>query len=179
MYEEMNQLAAGAEPGAGGLLYLPYLMGERSPRWNPNAKGAFVGLTIRHTKADMIRSALEGITFNLRVILDAFRSQGADIGAMRVIGGGAQGALWNQILADNYQMPVQRLAVLEEATSMGAAVIGGVAIGLYPDFSMAENMNPAVSTIEPDPAASGRYDELYPLFEEAYQVLEPLFDKLK
>lgn len=178
IYEEMNQLAAGSEPGAKGLLYLPYLMGERSPRWNPNAKGAFVGLTIRHTKGDMIRAALEGITLNLRIILDAFRGQGADISAMRVIGGGAQSVLWNQMMADIYHLPVQRLAILEEATSMGAAVVGGVGVGLYPDFSIANRMNQMVNEIKPNRETVARYDEVYPLFEEAYQRLEPLFERL-
>ena len=110
-------------------------MGERSPRWNPHARGAFIGLTIRHTRAHMYRAVLEGVTMNLRIILDAFRAQGTEIDAMRVIGGGASGRVWNQIMADIYGLPVQRLAILEEATSMGAALVGGVGVGLYPDFS--------------------------------------------
>ncbi|MBN1565934.1 MAG: xylulokinase [Anaerolineae bacterium] len=177
-YELMNLQADQSPPGANGLLYLPYLMGERSPRWNPKARGAFIGLTIRHTRADMLRAVLEGITFNLRVIRDAFTAQGAQIDAMRLIGGGARGRLWNQIMADIYGIPVRRLAILEEATSMGAALAGGVGVGLYPDFDLIEQMNRVDLEIEPNPAAVAVYDTLYPVFEAAYQALVPVYDLL-
>jgi len=177
-YELMNLEAERVPPGAGQLLFLPYLMGERSPWWNPRARGAFVGLTIRHTRAELIRAVLEGITLNLRLILDTLRSQQAAIQAMRVIGGGGASRLWNQLMADIYGLPVQRLAVLEEATSMGAALVGGVAVGLYPGFEMAEQMNPVVHTLQPDPEARACYEQLYPLFQAAYQALEPIFAEL-
>lgn len=178
-YDLMNRMASDIPPGANGLIYLPYLMGERSPRWNPDARGAFIGLTIRHTRADMIRASLEGVSLNLNVILDALRRQGATMDSMRLIGGGAQGQLWNQILADIYGLPIQRLAILEEATSMGAAVIGGVGVGLYPDFSIAKQMNEIVGQTAPGKEASAAYEELKPIFEDAYQVLVPIFDQLK
>ncbi|MEM7119554.1 MAG: FGGY-family carbohydrate kinase, partial [Chloroflexota bacterium] len=177
-YELMNKLASQSPAGANGLIYLPYLMGERSPHWNPNARGGYVGLTIRHSRADMIRATLEGITFNLRIILDAFQKQGAGIEAMRVIGGGARGLFWNQVMADIYEMPVQRLAILEEATSMGAALTGGIGVGLYPDFSMAEQMNGIVSEVMPETAVLPTYRQLYPLFEATYIALEPIFEEL-
>jgi xylulokinase len=177
-YALMDLEAEDSPPGANGLLYLPYLMGERSPHWNPKARGAFVGLTIRHTRADMVRAVLEGVTMNLRIILDAFRAQGAEIEAMRVIGGGARGRFWNQIMADLYGMPVQRLAILGEATSMGAALAGGVAVGLYPDFQMALAMNPVAEVIEPNPAAGRVYEDLYPIFRESYEALVPVYDHL-
>ena len=174
----MNAQAEISPVGANGLIFLPYLMGERSPRWNPQAKGAFIGLTIRHTRADMIRAVLEGITMNLRVILDAFRAQGTQIDAIRLIGGGARGRLWNRILADVYGLPVHRLATLEEATSMGAAVTGGVGVGLFPDFSIAASMNDVVDVIEPDAAAHAVYEQRYPIFEAAYGALEPVYEML-
>ncbi len=177
-YELMNLGAEQSPIGANGLLFLPYLMGERSPRWNTRARGAFIGLTIRHTRADMIRAVLEGVTMNLRVILDAFRAQGTQIGVMRVIGGGARGRFWNQIMANLYGMPVHRLALLEEATSLGAALAGGVGVGLYSDFSMIERMNPVVEVIEPNPAAQAAYERIYPVFEAAYRALLPVYDQL-
>lgn len=177
-YELMNLEAGNSPVGANGLVFLPYLMGERSPRWNPKARGAFLGLTIRHTRSDMIRAVLEGVTMNLRVILDAFRSQGAEIQAMRLIGGGARGRFWNQIMADVYGMPVHRLAILEEATSMGAALTGGVGVGLYPDFSMIEGMNEIAEVVNPDPTAQAAYERMYPIFEAAYQALVPVFDMM-
>jgi len=177
-YELMNTTAGQSPPGANGLLFLPYLLGERSPRWNPRARGAYIGLTVRHTHADMVRAVLEGVTMNLRVILEAFRSQGAQIDAMRVIGGGARGRFWNQIMADMYGVPVQRLAILEEATSMGAALAGGIGVGLYTDFAMSETMNAIAQEIHPDPAAQAAYTRLYPVFEAAYQHLVPVYDML-
>lgn len=177
-YEIINLNAEKSPVGANGLIYLPYLMGERSPRWNPRARGAFIGLTIRHTRADMVRAVLEGVTMNLRVILDAFTKQGAKIEAMRVIGGGARGRFWNRIMADIYGMPVQRLAILEEATSMGAAVAGGVGVGLYKDFSISEQMNQIAEVVQPDPAAQKAYEKVYPIFEACYKQLLPVYDML-
>lgn len=177
-YELMNIQAERSPIGAKGLLFLPYLMGERSPRWNTKARGAFIGLTIRHDHADMLRAVLEGVTYNLRVILDAFRNQGTQIDAMRVIGGGARGRFWNQIMANMYGMPVHRLAILEEATSMGAALAGGVGVGLYPDFNMIEQMNQIAETIQPDAEATATYEKLYPIFEASYHALVPIYDML-
>ena len=177
-YELMNLAAEKSPVGANGLIFLPYLMGERSPRWNTRARGAFIGLTIRHTRADMIRAVLEGVTLNLRVILDAFRAQGTAISAMRLIGGGARGRFWNQMMANIYGMPVHRLAILEEATSMGAALAGGVGVGLYGDFSMIETMNPVAEVIEPQPRVQAAYDRIYPVFEAAYQALVPVYDQI-
>jgi xylulokinase len=126
----------------------------------------------------MLRAVLEGVTMNLRIILDAFRAQGAAIEAMRVIGGGARTRFWNQIMADLYGVPVQRLALLEEATSMGAALAGGVAVGLYPDFEMALQMNPVVEEIEPNADAQCVYEALYPIFRDSYAALVPVYDRL-
>jgi xylulokinase len=171
-YEVMNQEVLQSPPGARGLLYLPYLMGERSPRWNPMARGAFIGLTIRHRHVDLLRAVLEGITFNLRVILEAFLNQGAQIPALRLIGGGARSIVWNQIMADIFGIPVQRLSVSDEATSMGAAVAGGVGIGIWKDFSQVDRMIDVISETKPREEWRRPYDDLYEAFNEAYSVLE-------
>ena len=128
----MNLQAESSPPGANGLLFLPYLLGERSPRWNPKARGGFIGLTMKHNRADMIRAGLEGITLNLRVILEVFQEQGAQVEAMRVIGGGARGRAWRQIMADIYGMPILWPALLEEATSMGQPWQAVSALGSSP-----------------------------------------------
>ncbi len=177
-YELLNAQVEKSPPGANGLFFLPYLLGERSPHWNPLARGAFIGLTIRHTRADMIRAVLEGVTMNMRVVLDAFAAQGASIDAMRLIGGGARGRVWNQIIADIYGIPVQRLSILEEATSMGAALTGGIGVGLYPDFSMSESMNPVAEVIRPNPDAQVVYTKALPIFEAAYRALVPIYEML-
>lgn len=178
VYELMNAAAEQSPIGARGLIYLPYLLGERSPRWNPLARGAFIGLTMRHTQADMLRAVLEGVTLNLRVIMDCFTAQGVSIEKIRVIGGGAKGRFWNQMMADVFGVPVHRPAILGEAPSMGAAVAGGIGVGLYTDWEMAERMNPDSEIIEPRPEAVARYAELLPVFEAAYQQLTPVYDML-
>ena len=174
----MNLQAEKSPLGANGLIYLPYLLGERSPRWNPRARGAFIGLTVRHTRADMLRAVLEGVTMNLRVILEAFTAQGAPIDAMRVIGGGARGRFWNQIMADMYGVPVHRLAILEEATSMGAALAGGIGVGLYPDWSMIETDEPGRAGGRARPGGAGGLYPAFPIFEAAYQALLPVYDMM-
>ncbi len=178
LYDEMSTAAAGVEPGAGGLLFLPYLIGERSPHWNPLARGAFVGLTMSHGRAEMARAVLEGVAFNLKMILDAFLEQGAAIEAMRLIGGGARSPLWRQILADVYGLPILRPALLAEATALGAAIAGGVGVGIFPDFSVAHEFVQVEEAEQPNGAAQALYAELYPLFQETYQALEPMFERL-
>jgi len=177
-YELMNLQADRSPIGARGLIFLPYLLGERSPRWNPNARGAFIGLTMTHGRADMIRAVLEGVALNLRGVLEAFLDQGATIEAIRVIGGGARSKLWNQIMANVYGRVILRPALLEEATSMGAAIAGGVGVGLFPDFSVVERLTPIAATTEVDPQAKAAYDRLYEVFEAAYQALAPIYDQI-
>lgn len=171
-YDLMNDGVLQSPPGARGLLFLPYLLGERSPRWNPHARGAFIGLTGRHRQPDLLRAVLEGITLNLRVILEAFARQGAAIEKLRVIGGGARGAAWNQIMADVFGVPVQRLALLEEATSMGAGVAGGIGVGIWKDFSKVDEMVEVAIEARPRPEFRALYDKLSELFDSAYTALE-------
>jgi len=177
-YELMNIQAEQSPPGANGLLFLPYLMGERSPRWNPDARGAFFGLTMKHTRADMVRATLEGITLNLRVILSAFEEQGAQVEAIRVIGGGARGRLWRQIMADIYGKPILRPALLEEATSLGAAIAGGVGVGLFPDFGVVDELVRMVDRNEPNPDVKPVYDRSYAIFNQAYEAFVPLYEAM-
>ncbi|HEY3288556.1 MAG TPA: xylulokinase [Anaerolineae bacterium] len=179
----LTALAAGTSPGAGGVLCLPYLIGERSPHWNPRARAAFVGLAMSHGRAEMVRAVLEGVSFNLRWILDVLRQltatdDGGGIRSMRVIGGGMRSALWRQILADVYRMPLLRPHLDSAATSLGAAIAGGIGVGLFPDFSVVEKLIPIEAAEQPDPAVCDVYDKLYPLFQLTYNALSPVFDGL-
>jgi xylulokinase len=177
-YELMNLQVLKSEPGANGLFFFPYLLGERSPRWNPEARAAFFGLSMSHTRADMIRATLEGVTYNLRVILEALQQQGEPFLNMRVIGGGANGAVWRQILADIFGIPVQRPSLLAEATSFGAALAGGIGVGIYPDLFMAESLTPIVDTTLPNIKLKSRYDQGYAFFNRAYEAFVPLYSEL-
>jgi len=172
--EEISQVALGSN----GLIFLPYLIGERSPWWNPKARGAFVGLTMSHARAEMARAVLEGVAFNLRLILDALESQGAAIPAIRLIGGGAQSPLWRQILADVFARPVHLLDLMSEATSWGAAVAGGVGVGVYRDWSIAQSQARIQLVVEPRAENVARYAELAPLFADTYRALAPIYARL-
>jgi len=178
VYEIMNLEAEKVAPGSGNVLFLPYLMGERSPHWNPHARGVFLGFTMAHQREHLIRSVLEGVAFNLRIILDAFREQGARIEQMRVIGGGARGKLWRQIMADIYEMPILQPVLLEEATSLGAAIAGGIGTGIFKDFTVAEKLVKIVEKNIPDPLSSEKYQKLYSIFRKAYRALLPIYEEL-
>jgi xylulokinase len=178
MYAELDALAAPVPPGAGGVLCLPYLLGERSPHWDPRARAAFVGLAMSHGRAEMARAVLEGVAFNMRWILDVLRSQGAAITSMRVIGGGTRSALWRQILADAYGMPLLRPHLDAAATALGAAIAAGIGVGLFPDFSVAGRLIPVIEAEKPDPAAVAQYERLFPIFQNTYAALEPIFHEL-
>jgi xylulokinase len=179
-YELMTRQAAASPPGSRNLLFLPYLRGERSPRWNPAARGAFVGLTAAHGRGELIRAVMEGVAFNLKVIREALKSEDASIREMRAVGGGAESPLWRQILADVFGEAVHVPAMLEGANPLGAAVIGGVGVGLFPDFTVVDRLNPIVAVQEPaeDPQVRERYARLFGVFEQTYQALLPVFNAL-
>ncbi len=176
-YELLDAMVHETPIGANGLIFLPYLLGERSPRWNPNARGAFIGLTLTSRRSDMVRAVMEGVSYNLGMIVDIFRRH-VPIDEVTVIGGGAKGRVWLQMMADIYGVPVHRPNCLEEATSMGAAVVGGVGVGLFKDFEVVERFFRIEETFEPDPEARRKYDKIKPLFDRAYLSLEGLFDEL-
>ncbi|MFN8469446.1 MAG: xylulokinase [Caldilineaceae bacterium] len=174
---DLDEAAAQVEPGAGGLLFLPYLMGERSPWWNPLARGAFVGLAMQHGKPEMARAVLEGVAFGLRQILDALREQAGALSAIRLIGGGGKSTLWRQVLADVFQLPIHMLELKGEATSWGAAVAAGVAIREY-DWSIAAERGQVVEIVEPNRANAARYDELLAIYTASYEALAPIYTRL-
>lgn len=176
-YLFMNEEVQRSEPGANGLYFLPYLVGERAPRWNPDAKGAFVGLKAENTRGDILRSVLEGITFNLAICLDIMRKY-IPIEELTVVGGGAKGDVWQQILADVFQTKIQVPEMLEEGGSMGAAVIGGVGVGLFKDFSAVNRFYKINQERTPDESLAKLYREKREVFDELYRALEPVFGKL-
>ena len=176
-YELINEEIEKSPAGANGLIFLPYLLGERSPRWNPNARGAFIGLKMEHKRADMLRSVLEGVTLNLDIILKAF-SKHIPIKEITAIGGGAKGKVWRQIMADIYGIPVLKPNYLEEATSMGAAVTGGVGAGVFSDFSVINRFIEITDVQKPDEASSRKYEAIKPVFEECYASLVKVYDRM-
>lgn len=160
-----------------GLFYLPHLMGERSPYWNPRARGAFVGLGPAHGPAELTRAVLEGVAMNLSTCVQAFREHGAAVDRVDAIGGGAASDAWLQIMADVWGCTVRRRTVVEEANSLGAAITAGVGVGLLPDFSVARDLSRVAAVFEPDPEQHERYVARHARFLDAYACLEPWFDK--
>lgn len=177
IYQLLDEQVLRSPPGAGGLLFLPYLAGERCPRWNDNARGAFVGLGLGHSKQDMLRSVLEGVAFNLDVILRVFLRH-LDIRSMTLIGGAAKGDVWSQIIADITGVSVQKPGATEYAGSIGAAITAGVGIGMFDDFSVVDRFLTVEKTLEPDTKNREVYAAMGPLFSEAYRGLVGVFDGL-
>ncbi|MCC5801765.1 xylulokinase [Rossellomorea vietnamensis] len=178
VYDVMNREAEVSNVSANKLIYLPYLLGERSPRWNPDARGAFIGLHMKHTRGDMTRAVMEGVAFNLKIVLDTFLKAGLPIHHMWVLGGGAKSQVWRQILADIYGLDVYVPGQLDEATSMGAAIAGGVGVGLLKDFSVAKDWLKRSSVHSPNPNDQMKYQEFYPIFEKAYDQLVMVYAQL-
>ena len=177
-YDLLTNAAAEIQPGAEGLLFLPYLTGERCPHPDPNARGAFVGLTLRHGKAHMTRAVLEGVSFGLRDSLELIRTLGVPIEQVRASGGGARSPLWRQIQADVFGTELVLINVTEGA-AFGAALLAGVGVGHYADVREAvDACVRVVSSTTPEPAAVAAYDKLYPLYRGLYGALKPTFDGL-
>ncbi len=177
-YERLTAEAATVPPGAEGLLFLPYLSGERTPHLDPAARGAFVGLTARHSRAHLTRAVLEGVVFSLHDGFALIRELGVPIREVRATGGGARSPLWRQILADTLDLPVRRV-VAEEGPAYGAALLAGVAAGVWRDLAaaaMVVRLRPEQD--EPDPAGVHLYAEYAALYRTLYPALSGAMGRL-
>ncbi len=178
VYDMLTEQAAPVPPGSEGLLFLPYLTGERCPYPDPNARGAFVGLTLRHGKGHLVRSVLEGVSFGLRDSLELIKGLGVPIEQVRASGGGAKSPLWRQIQADVFGAELVLINVTEGA-AMGAALLAGVGAGVYRDIREAVDACVRVtSSTAPNPEAAAIYERSYPLYRNLYPALKPTFDAL-
>ncbi|MFW5998434.1 MAG: xylulokinase [Halanaerobiaceae bacterium] len=176
-YEIMNIAVRKSKPTSNNLIFLPYLMGERSPHWNPDARGAFIGLTLKHERKDMIRSVMEGVTYNLKIISDIFEKF-IEFNSIRVIGGGAKARVWREIMSDIYNKEILKPDILEEATSLGAAVAGGVGVGIFDSFEIVKKLNPVTEKINPNERNVKKYKKFYPLFKKSYYALKEIYQEM-
>ena len=174
----LEDLMKQSPAGSHGVLFLPYMLGERSPRWNPDAKGSFLNMNLETSRADLFRSVLEGVTMNLDIILKIFQKE-LPLENLLVIGGGAKGRFWNQMMADIFGIEVQIPVYLEEATSMGAAIIGGVGCGALSGFDDVDLFIEVDRVVVPDAGNTEVYKRMKGLFEKSYKAVEPLFDEFK
>ena len=177
-YEVLIEKASTVEPGCEGLIFLPYLAGERTPHANPSAKGVFFGLTLRHQKAHLIRSILEGVAFGLRDSLEIIRDMGISVKEVRALGGGARSSLWRQMQADIMNLEMTTLNVTEGA-AFGAAILAGVGIGAYDSVEEAcDNLLLIRSRTKPIRENVKVYDEYYKVYRSLYPALTRDFDKI-
>jgi xylulokinase len=165
---------ASADVDTDDLYFLPYLLGERSPLWDPDARGAFVGLSRHHGRAHLVRAVLEGTAFNLLSCIQAFRASGAVIDRIDAVGGGAQSDVYLSVLADVWGVPVRRRTIVEEANSLGAAVTAAVGLGIT-DFSAARALSEVTAEFAPDAGRHAVYAERHARFADAYAALAPWF----
>ena len=173
-YRVIDEMIAAVPPGANGVMFLPYMLGERTPWWNPEARGAFIGLNLASTREDMLRAVMEGVAISLGTIADIFRGH-VDIGQLTLIGGGSQSAIFRQVLADACACPIQTITSKADATSMGAAIIGGVACGLFKDFNVVDQLMAVDETTQPDAQCVKLYEGRRTLMEKAYLGLVEVY----
>lgn len=177
-YYLMDKEAESVPVGANRLLYLPYLMGERTPHLDPDARGVFFGLSAIHTKKDMLRAVMEGVAYSLRDCFEICREMGIDISDMMACGGGGTSPLWRQMLADLYKCPVKTVAS-KEGPALGVAILASVGTGIY--SSVPEACKAIVKTDKtqmPNEENMPKYDEYYKLYTEIYPALKEKFKAL-
>lgn len=177
-YAKLDQLAEEVNPGSEGLIFLPYLYGERTPHADANARGVYFGISGKHDQRHFIRSVLEGVTFALKDSLELIKDKGVKIKEIRAIGGGAKSSVWQQILADILGEEINLLNV-EEGPAFGAALIAGVGVGVYSSFAEAVNRIIKVKkTIVPRIQNTEQYNNYYQLYKKLYFSLKEDFKEL-
>ena len=177
-FDDLTAIAASIPPGCDGLLWLPYLMGERTPHLDPNARAALVGVTASHTEAHVVRALLEGVAFSLRDSIEIFGELGTEVTSIRLGGGGARSELWRKIQADVYRLPVETAAA-DEGAAFGAALLAGVGGGVW--SSVEEACDAAISIgerIEPDESDADTLEKNYRAYQMLYDALHPVTEML-
>lgn len=177
-YDLLCEEAALAAPGCEGLFFLPYLTGERTPHFDPNARGGWIGLTVRHGRSDLLRSVLEGVTYAMRDSLELVKEAGARVDEIRLSGGGARGKLWRQMQADVYGQDVCTINA-SEGPAFGVALLAQVGTGAF--SSVPEACDAAIQvagTTHVNAKAAATYARAYPIYRQLYQDLKETFGKM-
>ena len=173
-YDRLSEEAAHAPAGSDGLLWAPYLMGERTPHLDPHARAALVGLTASHTRAHVVRAILEGVAFSLRDTFEIFKEMNVPVEEVRLGGGGARSKVWRQIQADIYGREVKTVEA-EEGAAYGAGLLAGVAAGAWPSVDAAcDAVVRIASTIEPDAESVNLLDRQYEKFRKIYPAMRKI-----
>jgi xylulokinase len=177
-YIVMDRMAEKVAPGANGLIYLPYLMGERSPHPDPYCRGVFFGLSASHSRANMIRAVMEGVAYSQLECVDVFREMNVNVEDMIACGGGGKSPVWRQMLSDMYGCPVSTIKN-DEGPAFGVAILAGVGAGVYDSVESAcDNLVSKKSIQHPDLSAGKVYGEYYKLYRKLYADLQGSFNHL-
>ncbi len=177
-FELLSEEAAQADPGSGGLIFLPYMAGERTPIWDPLAKGVFVGLSYEKRRSEIIRALMEGAALALRHNLEVAAAAGAEPASLVSVGGGSKSAVWCQIKADVTGVPLG-VPNMQDGTVFGAAFLAGIGVGAFDDYKAAlKRIVKVEKWYEPRSEFRGLYDDLYEAYLLSYQSLKPIMHKL-
>jgi len=175
----LDQEVESVTPGAEGLIFTPWLCGERSPVADVAVRSSFINLTIHHQRAHLLRAVYEGVAYNLRWIIEVLDTIfGFPLQTLRIVGGGAQSDTWMQIIADVTGKRIEVVANPQEAGAIGAACIAAVGLGIYPDFEALKTVVRAAHSHEPRSAYASTYDTLFSQFKQVYTRLRPVYDRL-
>ena len=179
VYDIMGEAAAASRPGSNGVLFAPYLSGERCPYPDANARGVFFGLTLGSTRADITRSVMEGVTYSLKQVIDVANALDPSVPNEKVYtsGGGAASALWRQMQADIFKLPVYTMSAASEGGAYGAILVAGVGAGVWPNLDEAIKVIRPESETLPNPDNFAAYEDAYGVYCELYPQLKPVFDK--
>jgi xylulokinase len=177
-YDALTAEAAKSPPGAHGLFWLPYLMGERTPHLDATARGGWISVTARHTRADLIRSVIEGVSYSQKDCLDIIEQLGVTVNSVRVSGGGGKSPFWRQVLADVLQKPVVTLAT-QEGSAYGAALLALVGTGAYASVpEVCRGVIRETGTVSPRGEESRFYRDGHALYASLYPVLKPIYQAI-
>lgn len=180
VYDHINQLAFNSPAGNNGILFFPYLLGERAPLWNSHARGMFIGMSLDTTRDDIIRSVFEGTAFALRHVMDTIKAAGGDAKCLRITGGGAKSRTWSKIKASMLHMPVHILDENSGDVPFGDALIAGHSIGVFPNLTETiDRLIQVKEIIQPDEEWGAVYDQLYPYYLSMYKHLDKDLMQLK
>ena len=175
--ELFNEIAEKVAPGSDGVIFLPYMSGERSPIWDTNAKGIYYGLDFRKTKGHFVRAAMEGVALSLRHNLEVAKEAGAEVSVLRAMGGSANSLLWTQIKSDVIGKSIV-VPSSDTATTLGAVILAGVGVGMYKDFEEAVALTVKVKRFhKPNPENANVYNKNYEIYLELYNQLKNTMKK--
>ena len=178
-YKVMEKWAQSVPPGAEGLVFLPYLQGERAPLWDSKARGAFIGVTKYHTSRHFVRAVYEGIAYSVNHIIELAAQIGnTRIKELRICGGGAESKLWSQIKADVTGKPIA-IPEITEAGALGSAMLAGIGIGVFKDYKdAAKKLVRITETIKPDMDNHNSYNKQFEIYKKLYPLLKKTFHQL-